>query len=69
VARYPLRERFSEQLMVALYRCDRQAEAIAVYHRLREHLAAELGLEPGLRLRDCYQAILAHDPQLVPSRA
>jgi SARP family transcriptional regulator, regulator of embCAB operon len=57
-ARYPLRERFCEQLMVALYRCSRQADAIDVYHRVRHRLQSELGLEPSESIRSRYQQIL-----------
>jgi DNA-binding SARP family transcriptional activator len=64
VAQYPGRERFSEQLMIALYRCGRQSEAIDVFHRARRWLSAELGLEPCRSLRGVYQAILVQDPDL-----
>jgi DNA-binding SARP family transcriptional activator len=57
-ARYPLRERFSEQLMVALYRSGRQADAIDVYHRTRQRLLNELGLEPNESIRSRFQEIL-----------
>lgn len=57
-ARYPLRERFSEQLMVALYRSGRQADAIDVYHRTRQRLLSELGLEPNESIRSRFQEIL-----------
>jgi DNA-binding SARP family transcriptional activator len=67
VARYPLRERFTEQFMLALYRCGRQADALDVYHRIRERLTMDLGLEPGQLLQQRYQAILAQDPALVAS--
>jgi DNA-binding SARP family transcriptional activator len=64
VAAHPFRERLREQLMLALYRDGRQAEALDVYHRAREELIAELGLEPGRSLRNLQQAILRHDPSL-----
>lgn len=66
----PLRERSSGQLMLALYRCGRQAHALAVYNRLRATLVEDLGLEPGHELRRLQRAILAHDPSLslAPSR-
>ena len=62
--RYPLRERFAEQSMVALYRCGRQADALEVYARARHRLSNELGLEPGLGLRATLQQVLRHDPRL-----
>lgn len=64
VAEYPLREYFAAQLMLALYRCDRQAEALDVLRRARTHLVAELGIEPGARLRELESAILRNDPKL-----
>jgi DNA-binding SARP family transcriptional activator len=64
VGQYPLRERFCAQLMTALYRCDRQAEALALYDRRRRTLADELGIEPGLLLRQVHRAILTADPVL-----
>ncbi|MEU9418210.1 AfsR/SARP family transcriptional regulator [Streptomyces sp. NPDC051000] len=60
----PLRERASGQLMLALYRCGRQADALGVYNRIRATLVEDLGLEPGHELRRLQQAILAHDPTL-----
>jgi len=59
-----LRERFQEQLMLALYRSGRQAEALGVYRALREQLNDELGLEPRERLRRLEQAILRQDAEL-----
>jgi predicted ATPase/DNA-binding SARP family transcriptional activator len=61
VAREPLRERLWELLMVALYRCDRQGDALAAFHRARAALAEELGIEPGPALRGAQAAILAGD--------
>jgi len=67
VARYPLRERLCEELMLALYRCGRQAEALEAYHRTRHRLITELGVEPGLSLQQRFRAVLAQDPALVTS--
>ncbi len=63
-ADHPLRERFHAQLMLALYRCGRQAEALATYQRTRRMLVDELGVEPGRELRDLQRGILAGDPRL-----
>jgi DNA-binding SARP family transcriptional activator/predicted ATPase len=62
--RNPYRERAWGQLMLALYRAGRPADALAAYGRARVVLAAELGIEPGPGLRDVEQAILTHDPRL-----
>lgn len=62
---HPWRERFYEQLMVALYRSGRQAESIEVYHRLRERLSDELGLEPSAAVRNRMHAILKQDASLL----
>jgi len=64
VARYPERERFREQLMLALYRCGRQTEALDVFHHTRQWLGSELGLKPHYSLHAMYRAILAQDPAL-----
>jgi DNA-binding SARP family transcriptional activator len=64
VAEHPLRERLQAQLMVALYRCGRQAEALEVYREGRQALDEELGIEPGPALRALEQAILRQDPEL-----
>ncbi|MEN8042107.1 MAG: BTAD domain-containing putative transcriptional regulator, partial [Actinomycetota bacterium] len=61
---YPLRERFTEQQMVALYRSGRQAEALRAYERTRTYLVNEMGLDPSPNLRDLEQRILDHDSTL-----
>jgi SARP family transcriptional regulator, regulator of embCAB operon len=63
-ARYPLREAFYRQLMIALYRSERQADALKIYHSARASLNVELGLEPGRALQDLQRAMLAGDGQL-----
>ena len=64
VDEHPLRERFRGQLMQALYRAGRQAEALAAYREARRMLRDELGLEPSEELRSLEQAILQHDEKL-----
>ena len=64
VRRHPLRERFRAQLMLALYRSGRQADALGVYQDARRALVDELGIEPGPALRELEQAILRQDPAL-----
>jgi DNA-binding SARP family transcriptional activator len=61
---HPLREHFRAQLMLALYRAGRQADALDVYRRTRDELVVELGLEPGPGLGELERAILAHDSSL-----
>src|SRR5690606_8086879 len=61
---FPLRERLIGQLMVALYRGGRQAEAIRVYEATRERFAEELGLDPAPELQGLELRILTHDPGL-----
>ncbi|WP_066946668.1 AfsR/SARP family transcriptional regulator [Streptomyces lushanensis] len=60
----PLRERASQQLMIALYRCGRQAEALGVYNRVRAALVGGLGLEPGRQMQRLQQSVLTQDPSL-----
>jgi DNA-binding SARP family transcriptional activator len=64
VAAHPFRERLRVQLMLALYRDGRQAEALGVYRRTREEFVAELGIEAGPTLQKLQQAILRQDPSL-----
>ncbi|HEU5353238.1 MAG TPA: BTAD domain-containing putative transcriptional regulator [Actinocrinis sp.] len=61
---HPLRERFWAQLMLALYRSDRQADALNAYVQVNTLLREELGIEPGQQLRDLYQRILHADRAL-----
>ncbi len=68
-SQHPLRERLRGQLMLALYRCGRQADALEAYQDARRLLVGELGLEPGAALRSLEQAILNHDPALEPPPA
>jgi DNA-binding SARP family transcriptional activator len=64
-AEHPLREPFHGQLMTALYRSGRQAEALAAYQTARSTIVTELGLEPGPELRQLHQGILAGNPALL----
>jgi DNA-binding SARP family transcriptional activator len=69
-AEHPLRERLRCQLMLALYRSARQAEALDAYREARRALSEQLGLEPSEELKQLEQAILRHDPSLdLPSEA
>ncbi|MCS7476516.1 BTAD domain-containing putative transcriptional regulator [Umezawaea endophytica] len=61
---HPLRERFWAQLMLALYRSSRQAEALEVFRQVDRMLDEQLGVDPGEDLRAVHQAILTGDPQL-----
>ena len=63
-AQHPLRERFHGQLMLALYRCGRQAEALATCQHARDVLVRELGTGPGPELQALHQRILDADPTL-----
>ncbi|MFF8956254.1 BTAD domain-containing putative transcriptional regulator [Streptomyces sp. NPDC014894] len=62
----PLRERAVAQLMLALYRCGRRADALDVYARTRTALSEGLGLEPGHELQRLQRAVLTQDPWLDP---
>lgn len=64
VGNHPLRERFTAQLMLALYRSGRQADALSAFRRARHHLAEELGLHPSTELVSLERAILSHDSSL-----
>jgi len=67
IAEHPYREGLRAQLMLALYRSERQADALQAYQDARRTLVEELGIEPGERLRDLERAILAQDPELLLS--
>jgi DNA-binding SARP family transcriptional activator len=69
VASEPLRERPRGQLMLALYRSGRQADALELYRRTRETLNEELGIEPSLELQELERRMLQHDPTLERARA
>jgi predicted ATPase/DNA-binding SARP family transcriptional activator len=66
VTESPLRERLWGQLMLALYRSGRQVEALRAYQRIKEHLADELGLDPGPELTRLERLVLEHDRTLSP---
>ncbi|MGW4211827.1 BTAD domain-containing putative transcriptional regulator [Lentzea sp. NPDC004789] len=74
VGRYPLRETFSAQLMLALHRSNQQAEALAVYQEVRDRLVDELGVDPGPRLREAHEQVLSGEvptvsvPRQLPAR-
>jgi len=74
VVEHPFRERLRAQLMLALYRDGRQAEALEAYRSTRSEFVEELGMEPGPALQQLHQAILRQDPSLegplpVPERS
>ncbi len=64
IEQFPLRERLREQLMIALYRSNRTAEAVQAYRDTRRVMIEELGIEPNERLRRLEHAILTSDPAL-----
>jgi predicted ATPase/DNA-binding SARP family transcriptional activator len=65
VAKHPERERFTAQLLIALYRSGRQAEALDVYQRARERLVDELGIDPSPELQALNRGILSQDQSLI----
>lgn len=67
VAEQPLRERLWRQLVIALYRSGRQADALAAYRRARSRLHEELGLEPSEELRELQRAVLLQEVAAVPT--
>ncbi|HEY2437400.1 MAG TPA: BTAD domain-containing putative transcriptional regulator [Solirubrobacteraceae bacterium] len=67
VREHPFRERLRGQLMLALYRTGRQADALAAYRSARAALVDELGIEPSAQLRELHEAILAQAPSLLRS--
>ncbi|RSN44296.1 hypothetical protein DMH12_31690 [Streptomyces sp. WAC 04229] len=69
VNEFPVRELLRAQLMTALYRCGRQAEALGVFHEGRKVLAEELGVDPGTDLTATYQAVLSGELTLLPRPA
>lgn len=64
VGREPFRERIWGHLMLALYRSGRQADALSAYRKVRDHLADQLGIDPGTELRRLEERILRQDPDL-----
>ncbi|MFK4268781.1 AfsR/SARP family transcriptional regulator [Streptomyces milbemycinicus] len=64
VCKHPFRERFHEQLMLALYRSDRQIEALETYQDVTVHMREELGVDPSPTLRELHFAILRQEPGL-----
>ena len=68
-AAHPLHEQFWVHLVTALYRCGRQADALAALRRVRALLAEEIGADPGVELRALEQRVLRQDPTLAaPTR-
>src|SRR5205807_7543580 len=69
IAEHPMRERLRALLMLAFYRCGRQAEALEAYQTARRLLVEELGIEPSPALQQLEQAILRQEPSLEPPPA
>lgn len=69
VAKHPLIEAFHRQLMLALYRSDRRADALQAYHHVRSALDRELGISPCRQLHELHQAILLDSTPALPSAA
>ena len=69
VTLHPFQERLRGQLMLALYRAGRQADALEVYRQTRKLLDDQLGLEPNRALQQLHRSILEHDPELASPRA
>src|SRR5262245_15160058 len=67
VVEHPFRERLCGQLMLALYRCGRQADALEVYRKTRRRLVDGLGIEPGPALRALERDILRQEPAIAPA--
>ncbi|MFI0422941.1 hypothetical protein C1I98_33955 [Spongiactinospora gelatinilytica] len=68
VLKHPLRERLCGQLMIALFRCGQQVEALKVYDSVSAVLRQEYGLDVGDELHDLHQAVLTRDPVLATER-
>ncbi|WP_186762700.1 AfsR/SARP family transcriptional regulator [Lentzea tibetensis] len=67
VAGHPLNERLAAQFILTLYRCGRQADALAHFDEVRRRLADELGADPSPALRELHRQIMATDPELQPA--